>query len=284
MHTLARATTRVQAPNVQNIVQRMNSKLIAESKLSSAPSPLRAAQLRVRCNTDGSIFVHNVGIHAHDTDTDLNGQDNIRRSIEGHEAVGSTPRHPGILGSYGEGRPSGGGSVKFLIFKDAFNPPCCAGIGYGYTGASSDTGFFTKSASDVPGSGNYNRLYTTSAIVWKGDSSQIANYWYTHTTLHELSHVLGASQAPQGQALTNPFATFGGHCSDGNDALCYADGTPTQNGSAYSDTRCPNETPAGLPVDCAYDTYMNTEPVGGFLASFWNTGGAENPFYHFSTQ
>lgn len=268
--------------NIGQIVQRMNWVFVQESKRSSAPSPYTAAQMRVWCDAQGNILLSTVRSHTHGTDTDPKSPSNIRYSVEGHGVIGSTPAHTGILGANGGGTPSGGSSVKYLVFADVLAFNGIAGIGYSYSGASTDPGYFRKSASDTLGVGNYNRLYSSTAVIYKGGSQDIINYWYAHTTLHELAHVMGGTLSPQGQTQVNDWATNGAHCTDGNDSLCYNDGTPTPNGTTYSTTQCPNGTydqPASVPYDCRYNTYFDTETESGeFLANHWNEGGTENPF------
>jgi hypothetical protein len=86
--------------------------------------------------------------------------------------------------------------------------------------------------------------------------------------LHEMTHTLGAVMADA------PHATSYGHCTDGHDVMCYADG-----GSAaapYTTTACPllanaqggmNQT-----YDCGGDDYFNPDPApGSYLANHWNT-------------
>ncbi|HEY6730608.1 MAG TPA: hypothetical protein VI039_06245 [Solirubrobacterales bacterium] len=154
------------------------------------------------------------------------------------------------------GDPKDHNAVKYLAF-DTQSHPSASGIALKY--------------SDAKKSGeNFNAVYTATALVYGGS-------WSTHVTLHELFHTFGATQYPAGNPP--PFASPFGHCTDGNDLLCYADGP----GVIYSETRCPAaegyEQPAKLPLDCGYDTYFDslTEP-GEWLSQYWNSGGPENPF------
>ena len=82
---------------------------------------------------------------------------------------------------------------------------------------------------------------------------------------HELMHSLGA-------VLPNaPNATVNGHCTDDDDRMCYADGSP---GLKLRDV-CPAEQEALL--DCDHDDYFSTAPpAGSFLATNWN--GANSSF------
>lgn len=80
------------------------------------------------------------------------------------------------------------------------------------------------------------------------------------TAIHELAHTMGAVQrgAPHADGL--------GHCSVGEDALCY----PTTT------TRCTT-----LVLDCGNDTYLSTATrTGQYLHAHWNLGWEGNRFVH----
>ncbi|WP_166133962.1 hypothetical protein [Nocardioides ochotonae] len=89
----------------------------------------------------------------------------------------------------------------------------------------------------------------------------------TATALHELIHTLGAVQphAPHGSKV--------GHCADGSEVMCYADGT----GPQYSRTVCP--ATEAYNIDCNNDDYFNTNPpAGSFLANNPASNIALSPF------
>jgi len=82
---------------------------------------------------------------------------------------------------------------------------------------------------------------------------------------HELMHTLGAVVA------TAPNSTVNGHCSDTQDRMCYADGSPLLVLRAV----CSADQEALF--DCNHDDYFNTNPPSGnYLATHWNT--ANNTF------
>ena len=82
---------------------------------------------------------------------------------------------------------------------------------------------------------------------------------------HELMHTLGAVVA------TAPNSTVNGHCSDTDDRMCYADGSPLLVLRAI----CGADQEALF--DCNHDDYFNTNPPSGnYLATHWNT--ANNTF------
>lgn len=80
---------------------------------------------------------------------------------------------------------------------------------------------------------------------------------------HEVVHMLGGVQKGA------PHATAGRHCRDGNDLMCYDDGTA---GSRQVAT-CPSSQAALL--DCGHDDYFSTAPAAGsWLASHWNVAAS----------
>jgi hypothetical protein len=82
--------------------------------------------------------------------------------------------------------------------------------------------------------------------------------------VHELLHTLGAVQD------NAPHATGGGHCYDGADIMCYADGGPRS--ARYSSSYCSTLTSV-IPqvIDCSRDDYFNPSPnPGSYLATHWN--------------
>jgi sugar lactone lactonase YvrE len=159
------------------------------------------------------------------------------------------------------GKPSDANAVKYLVFEPelAQENPNIAGLGERRV----DT---TKSYT------NQNARFSATAVLYEGA-------WEVHTTIHELMHTLGASQGDS--ASPPPFATVGGHCSDGIDILCYNDGSA--GSGSYAETRCSAAagygSPEGVPIDCGNDTYFDTLPEkGSWLDTHWNSGGQENPY------
>jgi hypothetical protein len=85
--------------------------------------------------------------------------------------------------------------------------------------------------------------------------------------LHEMTHTLGAV-LPHA-----PHATSYGHCTDGYDVMCYADGGTSA--APYTTTACPQltGTQAGMTqtYDCGHDDYFNpSPPPNSYLATHWN--------------
>jgi hypothetical protein len=103
----------------------------------------------------------------------------------------------------------------------------------------------------------------------------VRSCWQTASNLHESLHTLGATQGIWGQYRESipPYSTFGGHCYDGRDVMCYNDGSP--NGQAYSDGYCPSF----VALDCMGDTYLNVFPAANsWLSKNWNIGAAYDQY------
>jgi streptogramin lyase len=156
------------------------------------------------------------------------------------------------------GSPGYGDAVKYLVF-DNETLGTLGGIATGYKDSSKD-------------SENAIAIQSGVALVYSGR-------WTNHVPLHELFHTLGAVQGAVTPAA--PYSTYGSHCTDGFDALCYNDGS---SGSAsYSEERCPSslgyDTPNKVPLDCGTDTYFDALPEAeSWLDKYWNVAGLENPF------
>lgn len=89
-------------------------------------------------------------------------------------------------------------------------------------------------------------------------------YW-PEGFLHEMNHNFGAVQDG------SPNSTQAGHCRDGRDVMCYADG-----GLSYNSGACPAITSftTGFVqmLDCGRDDYFSPAPaVGSWLATHFNT-------------
>jgi hypothetical protein len=90
--------------------------------------------------------------------------------------------------------------------------------------------------------------------------------WGPQTAAHELVHTLGGVQNSAPNSTYGKDGSIGGHCTDEQDILCYADvdglRPPMSN-------VCP-ASPSGR-LDCNHDDYFHTNPpAGSYLASRWN--------------
>ncbi len=77
---------------------------------------------------------------------------------------------------------------------------------------------------------------------------------------HEVMHTLGAVNSGA------PHHTSAGHCTDGHDLMCYADGSP----QTYTTSRCADPDAEHV-FDCRDDDYFAVRPAGRYLPTHWNT-------------
>lgn len=83
--------------------------------------------------------------------------------------------------------------------------------------------------------------------------------------MHENGHNMGAVQS------SAPNSSGGGHCNDGYDIMCYADGGWESNYRIV----CGDRTH----YDCNYDDYFHPQPPSGsYLSSHWNIASCINSF------
>jgi hypothetical protein len=87
---------------------------------------------------------------------------------------------------------------------------------------------------------------------------------YPTVMLHEITHNLGGVQE------SAPHMTTFAHCTDGEDVMCYRDGSPEEVN--YDGNVCPM---AGGVIpqtyDCGHNDYYNPDPApGSYLATQWN--------------
>ncbi len=104
------------------------------------------------------------------------------------------------------------------------------------------------------------------AIMWTNPSTQPdpSDWWQPTVMLHEITHNLGGVQQ------SAPNHTSNWHCTDGEDVMCYPDGSP--EAAAYDDTICSLDAGA-IPqtYDCGHDDYFNPAPApGSYLDLHWN--------------
>ena len=119
---------------------------------------------------------------------------------------------------------------------------------------------------DTPGTTNASNTGGLTAIMWTNPSTQPdpSDPWQPTVMLHEITHNLGGVQQ------SSPHHTSGWHCTDGEDVMCYDDGS-TEAGN-YDPGVCPLAGGA-IPqtYDCGHDDYFNPAPAAGtYLADHWN--------------
>lgn len=143
------------------------------------------------------------------------------------------------------------GVRNLLVYADSLRNGSSTGIGGMY-------------ADDRAGATNPANAGGLDAVVWGDGSSSFSTRGNRQTTaLHEITHNLGAVQD------SAPHTSGASHCTDGFDALCYADGGPKAGG--YTTTACAWKGSGIKPYDCGGDDYFNPAPVAGsYLATHWN--------------
>ena len=145
---------------------------------------------------------------------------------------------------------------KYLIWYDDPRPNYC-GLG---NLLADDTKTLTNA------SNGYQPQY---AVVYgNGTNPNGTTYtcWARNAGMHENGHNMGAVQN------SAPHSTQAGHCNDGSDIMCYADGGPAEH---YTATTCTTSRP----FDCGYDDYFDTSTeIGEYLVTHWNIGWNGNRF------
>ena len=108
-----------------------------------------------------------------------------------------------------------------------------------------------------PGPGNANNVGGAVAMVWP-------QCWTGLVAAHELTHTMGAVQ----QAA--PHHTSLGHCWDGRDAMCYADGSPQKQRLLCAK---PDDYRR---LDCDGDDYFALYPKPeSYLQTHWNSASSQ---------
>jgi hypothetical protein len=120
---------------------------------------------------------------------------------------------------------------------------------------------------ESPGDGNESNAGGLTSIMWTRPSTQPdpSDPWQPTVMLHEITHNLGAVQ--QGA----PHHTSGWHCTDGEDVMCYDDGTA--EAIHYTSGVCQTAQDSAIPqtYDCGHDDYFNPAPdPGTYLDTHWN--------------
>ena len=139
--------------------------------------------------------------------------------------------------------------AKYWVFFEG-RPPGTNGV----------AGTGTLEYDDRLSAANRNNFGPSYGVVW-GSSPNLATYM-----MHENGHNLGAVQ------LSAYHSTGAGHCTDGADVMCYADGGPRAN--QYNGNVC-----ATMHFDCGHDDYFHPSPPSDNpLSRRWNIGSPYNRF------
>jgi hypothetical protein len=145
------------------------------------------------------------------------------------------------------------------------SPGYLYGLGQFWGGPNAD---LAGAANPHNGGGLYAAVFPTlnyDPAVSPGD--QFYPGFWPEGMLHELTHTLGAVNP------SAPHSTSYGHCTDGLDVMCYADGGTSA--APYSSSVCPAlaGSQAGMTqtYDCGHDDYFDPSPTAGsYLATHWN--------------
>lgn len=128
--------------------------------------------------------------------------------------------------------------------------------------------------------------------TWRSAAGALANewetrwaivfrpYWFSHVSIHELFHTLGAVDSGPPMHWASSGRT---HCNVAYDIMCHDDGG--SRGHLYPTILCPDKTPEGLAIDCLQYLYFRADhgeglPGEEWLDDHWNVIGAENRFMH----
>ena len=247
---------------IKEIVYRINTKLAWEAYRSSAGT--RTMSLRVECEwpnpeASWSMYpkVYRVPIDEALIPTRINS--------EVQESMGTSS----FLPEWSDAR-------KFLVFAQNADPSPpgdrVAGIAFVGPNLLSQEGQGKDSAAAA-------RWNTRDQVGIVYDP-----YWATHTSMHELFHMMGAVASNPGPVLgTGLF-----HCWAGSSVMCERDNGP--RGSLYTPDICPANAPDTLALDCNYWSYFRAGhrypsltngldvALNGWLEDHWNTAGAENRY------
>lgn len=135
----------------------------------------------------------------------------------------------------------------------------------GLTDARDEWGIAQVQRDDRADTSNISNAGGLMATMWTNPTTAPAPFgWQPTVMLHEITHNLGGVQQ------SAPHHTSGWHCVDGQDVMCYPDGSPEAAG--YSANVCP-QAAAAIPqtYDCGHDDYFNPDPaVGSYLDTHWN--------------
>ena len=153
---------------------------------------------------------------------------------------------------------------NLLVYADALRgTDGVSGSGQRYT---------IPGVADVPDASNPHNAGNLVSVAWGTASLPTGAYVQPATLMHELSHNLGAVQA-SAPHTTDP--TDGGHCTDEQDLMCYADGGPVNTLTYTCDYRSGqtiDET-----YDCGRDDYFDPAPApGSYLDTHWNVYNSEH--------
>jgi hypothetical protein len=139
----------------------------------------------------------------------------------------------------------------------------------GLTDEANEWGMAGVQPDDRAGTVNVSNAGGLMATMWTSPGTAPAPFgWQPTVMLHEITHNLGGVQQ------SSPHHTSGWHCIDGQDVMCYPDGSP--EAASYNASVCP-QAGGAIPqtYDCGHDDYFNPDPApGSYLDTHWNVYGS----------
>ena len=218
------------APKLRTAAYRVSAFIDAESR---AVDPDAGQRLPLQC-TAGTPTVLNV-------------------AIGGAPASGASFQQvvDGLIAAGYEFNGSGSNRTRYLVYFDAPSSSGAAGTGHVFT---------ADSSAAETNANNRGGLY---AIEYRYADGGGLPHW--EVLVHELMHTMGAvvDTAPHSSGH------LAGHCNDGLDVMCYADGG---SNSHYDTGVCATTT-----LDCGRDDYFNPAPAAdSYLAANWNAAATYN--------
>jgi hypothetical protein len=149
-----------------------------------------------------------------------------------------------------------GGARNVFILADGMSGNGVYGIGEVYDNPNLGT--------DAPGPSNIHNAGGLTGIMFVATSTTAnASGWQPTVMLHEMTHNLGGVQ------LSAPNSTSYAHCTDGEDVMCYQDGSP--EGNSYSPNVCPTSAARSRRPTTAATT-TTTTPIRRSAATWRRTG------------
>ena len=215
------------APLLRTEIYKLSAFIDSESR---AADPSAGRRLPLRCDETGSPVVLEANLPALSAGTATFGGivDGLR--AQGYEFNGS-----------------GSGSERYIVYYDSPSPTGAAGTGHVFT---------TDASSGASNQNNKGGLY---AIEYRFDQGGGVPHW--EVLIHEVLHTMGAVVGAAAHS------TSAGHCTDGQDVMCYEDGS-----GQFTSTSCDTKV-----LDCNRDDYFNPAPAAGsFLATHWNAAATYN--------
>ena len=217
-------------------------------------APGARRRMRVACGADGLPIVERIVLPR----TASTYRDS---SVGGFVGIESDLSGLGFLPDYDEFSERHVPSVRrVLAYYDADYSTGVAGQGVMFRrsamlaqGAAPNDPLISKTSRNI----NNNPPNATFAVQYGTAYDGVPDPPLYTSLLHELAHTMGAVQDEPGTS------SDAGHCIDGLDLMCYADGGP---GGTYSAAPCADPTPATVDAadelfDCNGDTYFHPAPT-----------------------